>query len=105
LSQNIIIIADPAVQEQPVDARRRLQEDQTTIYDPVIYALFGSRHFVMSNASIITDGVIFRGSLTPYLSGGIVLETGFFTIQLSTIVILLAMAVRCSSRKIWWRNE
>lgn len=49
--------------------------------DPVIYATSGTRHLVMSNASILTDGVKFAGAIGAGFSGGIELTqqaSGFF---------------------------
>lgn len=49
--------------------------------DPIIYATPGNRHLVMSNASILTDGVKFAGAISAGYSGGIELTdaaTGFF---------------------------
>lgn len=49
--------------------------------DPIIYATPGNRHIVMSNASILTDGVKFAGALGASYSGGIELTqqaNGFF---------------------------
>jgi hypothetical protein len=71
LTTNVVILADATLQQQ--GGRRGLQ---TTLVDPVIYATAGNRHFVLSNATIWTDGIIFQGSPPGSFSGGVELQAG-----------------------------
>ena len=83
LTSNVVILVDNTggVARRRLGAlgpRHLLTE---TVENAVIYANSNSRHFIMSNASLFTDGVLFLGSLTDYYSGGVELRNlaqGFF---------------------------
>ena len=83
LTSNVFILVDSTAGE----ARRRLGAhgprhlETISVDNAVIFAVSDSRHYIMSNATLFTEGVVFQGSLTSYYSGGVELRNlaqGFF---------------------------
>jgi predicted outer membrane repeat protein len=81
LTTNVVIVAETL-------ARRRMlrsEHGQTLSSEPVvIYATQGSRHFIMSGATLYTDNVILQGAPTGLYSGGVELQDGAMGLFIKT---------------------